>query len=67
MIDNDPIEDENIHSTELRVLRDAHRVILDRDERSRTNPRIKLKSFIDYTHVIELINEFNQPVVDTIP
>ena len=64
---SDPHEEENIHNTELRILRDAHKVILDREERSRTNPRIKLKSFIDYTHVIQLINDRNDPVLAKIP
>ena len=64
---DDPEEEENIANTELRILRDAHKIIYDRNERSKTNPRIKLKSFIDYTHVIELINDRNAPVLAKIP
>lgn len=55
------------YEREYKILADAHRLISNRAQVSKTNPLHKLKEFVDYTDVRAVIEDQNRPVQEMVP
>ena len=55
------------YDKELRILEEAHRVIYDRKNLNLKSPVIKVRGFISYTSVKEMIDTMAEPILDRIP
>jgi len=55
------------YEREYKILADAHRLISNRAQVSKTNPLQRFKEFVDYTDVRAVIEDQNRPVLEMIP